>query len=403
MIQESFVIRINNKQKHELTVFQRHGKELIDIEPQRDLIEDIKRRVMYVLFFVLQYGVYAFLGAQVIRGEFSFSTMIMIGTYVRWFWSPVDILLENLIMINKNTNKYESLQEFLSKPDSVKDWDKIYQYHQGAINLNAIWFTYGNKQLFHNLTMSFEGGKTTALVWGSGSGKSTLVKLIMRLRDPLEGTITVDDQNLRDIKIMSFYDHIAYLTQEPAVFDGTIRENVVYGLDESVDDYNTLWTTKAFPTETNSSVSEDMEQKIWKALEMAELAEKVRWLKDGLNTRIGDRGVKLSGGERQRLGMSRVFYKNPDIIILDEPTSALDSHSEHQITRIMKKLFVGKTVIIIAHRLQTVMHADKIYVLGKADSEYLSVVLQEGTHEQLVKQDGLYKKLLDLQKGLVND
>lgn len=134
---------------------------------------------------------------------------------------------------------------------------------------------------------------------------------------------------------------------------------------------------------------------VWRALEQAQLADMVKWLPEWLDTRIGDRGVKLSGWERQRLGLARMFFKNPKIIILDEPTSALDSISEHEIALAMKELFIWKTVIVIAHRLQTVMHADHIYVLEKGE------VVQAWKHDELLKQDGLYKQLLDLQQGVM--
>jgi ABC-type multidrug transport system fused ATPase/permease subunit len=162
---------------------------------------------------------------------------------------------------------------------------------------------------------------------------------------------------------------VGYLTQEPSVFDGTIRENLGYGVDE-IDD----------------------EQVLHQALEDAQ-CQFVYELANGLDTEIGERGVRLSGGQRQRLAIAKMFVKNPHIILLDEPTSALDSESEHQVTLAMDKLFEHKTVIIIAHRLQTVKHADEILYIEDGQ------IVEQGNHKQLMKLKGKYYAMVELQSG----
>jgi ATP-binding cassette subfamily B protein len=425
VVQEHSLVKINNSLDYEIDELKKIGGELTETEPLRNLYGDAERRVMWMLFVIFEVLWYLYLWPIYWKWSLSLAELLMIVSYVRWLRTPIDIIYENFTTIQRNINKYKTFHEFLNLHDTIKDGDKSFVPTIWDIALENIEFAYDSKQLFQNISLYFQGGKTTALVGHSGSGKSTLVKLIMRLWDSQKWRIMIDNQNLKDLKISTFYDHIAYLTQEPAVFDGTIRENILYGTAS----YKLQASSPIVEAWSLMSEAGSMDTLIWQALDRAELGTMVRELKDGLDTQIGDRGIKLSGWERQRLGIARVFLKNPQIIILDEPTSALDSQSEHQINRIMQTLFVWKTVIVIAHRLQTVMYADKIYVLGKAKNaekakeakngevdrnpeisleeqwgeQSYCVVMQEGTHQELMIQDWVYKKLLDLQKGTVSE
>ena len=170
-------------------------------------------------------------------------------------------------------------------------------------------------------------------------------------------------------RLDSYFRYIGYLSQDPSVFDGTVRENLTYGLTEEVDD-----------------------ARLYSALSHAR-CDFVQHFELGLMTEIGEKGVRLSGGERQRLAIARIFLRNPEILILDEPTSALDSFSEVAITEALQELFQNKTVIIVAHRLQTVKEADTIVVLGPEG------ILETGTHKELMQHDGEYAKMVDLQSG----
>ncbi|MCP4523899.1 MAG: ATP-binding cassette domain-containing protein, partial [Candidatus Gracilibacteria bacterium] len=190
-----------------------------------------------------------------------------------------------------------------------------------------------------------------------------IAKLISGYITPNSGEIIIDNQKLSETSLKSYYRNIGYLTQDPSVFDGTVLENLTYALDEKVDEIKL------------------------KDIIIQAKCEFIYDLPNGLETEIGERGVKLSGGQKQRLAIAKIFLKDPKIIILDEPTSALDSFSEEQITKAMQNLFENRTVIVIAHRLQTVKHADRILVLENGE------IIEDGNHENLVKKEGKYAKM----------
>jgi ATP-binding cassette subfamily B protein len=209
-------------------------------------------------------------------------------------------------------------------------------------------------------------GKTTALVGSSGGEKSTIVRILLHLLKTDSGQVLVDGQNLSDVNLESFYRQVAYIPQDPPIFDGTLRENLTF--EERVDD--------------------DLIQQV---LAKIGLADFVSRLPDGLETLVGERGIKLSGGERQRLAFGRVFIQDPKIVILDEPTSALDSLTENFITQNLISFFLNKTVVVIAHRLQTVKDADQILVIESGR------VVQKGNFDDLVSARGKFRQLWEKQ------
>ncbi len=216
--------------------------------------------------------------------------------------------------------------------------------------------------MLRDFSQVFQGGQVTALVGTSGSGKTTLVRLLLHLLKPQKGQVWVDGQDLSDMNLESYYRCVAYIPQEPPIFDGTLRENLLF--DRQVD----------------TVVLNEIIQKVG-------LKELVARLPKGLETIVGERGIKLSGGERQRLSFGRVLLQDPKIIILDEPTSALDSLTEDFITHNLLAILKGKTVIVVAHRLQTVRSADQILVMEEGQ------VVQAGTFTQLLSQSGKFYQL----------
>jgi len=317
------------------------------------------------------------------------SFLIMIIWYIWFLRTPIDKTISNLNHINKVWEKYKKLQEFIEKPNDIKNWTEDFIYKKWEIKIKNLDFSYWNwdwennldeKNIFKNFSLKFLAWKKNALVWHSWWGKSSIVKILLRLYDYQKWEILVDWQDLRKIKIETFYDSIWYLPQDPAVFDWTIRENLEY----------------AFPDNCNLS-KEEKEKLIRDSLKKSRIDKMIKWLKNWLNSEIWEKWVKLSWWEKQRLAIARIFLKDPKIIILDEPTSALDSISEAKITESLNELIKNKTSVIIAHRLQTVMNSDNIVVIEdwKIESNW--------SHDELLKKSKVYKKLVDLQKWEINE
>jgi len=316
-----------------------------------------------------------------------------ISLFVAMFWI---LTLMNQVIINsmiffseltKDFTKIEKLWDFFDETEDIKwydDW-KDFEYKNWNIKLENINFWYSEKnQIFKDFSLNIKGWKISALVGNSGSWKSTLVKLISGYIKPDSWNIIIDDQKLDKIKLKSFYKNIWYLTQEPSVFDGSILENLMYGISENVGSAG---------LQTLHKNSRDVWQKhLNQAIKKAK-CEFIYDLEDWINTEIWEKWIRLSWGQRQRLAIAKIFLKDPKIIILDEPTSALDSFSEEQITKSLNNLFKWRTVIIIAHRLQTVKNANEIFVLENWK------IKEKWNHNELVEKNWIYKKMLDLQSG----
>jgi ABC-type multidrug transport system fused ATPase/permease subunit len=250
-------------------------------------------------------------------------------------------------------------------------------------------------QVFDDFSLKIKGSKKTAFVWPSGCGKSTIIKLIAGYIHANNGTISVDEQilpggtfqnKLTSVNLKSYYPHIGYLTQESSVFDGTVFENLIYGLSDKDVLAEIMKLRVADPEGLRHHPL--LSQVISQAK-----CEFIYNFPDGLGTEIWEKWVKLSGGQKQRLAIAKIFLKNPDIILLDEPTSALDSFSEEEVGKALDNLFKNRTVIVVAHRLQTVKQADEIIVLKEWK------IAERGRHKELVASGGIYAKMLELQSG----
>lgn len=242
---------------------------------------------------------------------------------------------------------------------------------KGKIEFEAVSFTYvERKQVLKDVSFTVQPGQRVGIVGATGSGKSTLVKLILRFYEPSAGVIRLDDVNIAEASLHSLRSVIGLVSQDVFLFDGTLRDNLVYGKPDA------------------------SEKEIEFALKAAEALEFVQHLPQGLETPVGERGQRLSGGQRQRLSIARAILKNPPILILDEATSAVDNETEAAIQRSLEKISVGRTTFVIAHRLSTVRNADFIFVLSDGQ------IVEFGNHEALVEKGGLYKALWNVQTGL---
>lgn len=284
--------------------------------------------------------------------------------------------------VNDFTSFYKNLTDQFSNVETLRNtFDNIpkmrnnnsknrFKYIKWNIEIKNIFFSYWEwRNVFDNFSLNLNWNKKTAFVWESWSWKTTLLKLIAWYIMPNDWEIFADEQNIHKVNIYDYYSNIWFLTQDPSVFDGTIYENLIYSLK-------------------NKPTNEQL-KKVIKAAKCEFIYDFPEWLQ----TEIWERGVRLSWWQKQRLAIAKIMLKNPNIILLDEPTSALDSFNEEEISQALNNLFKWKTVIIVAHRLQTVKSADRILLFENWK------VIEDWTHQSLIKKNWKYKKMLDLQTG----
>ncbi len=289
--------------------------------------------------------------------------------YISMFLNPIQRFISLFQQLQEGMSGFSRFCEIMALPEERDGGTVEITDIRGELTFDNVTFSYGadaegnEHPVIKGLDLHIEAGKTLALVGPSGGGKSTLCNLIPRFYSISDGSITLDGTDIRDITLPSLRRNIGMVSQNVFLFDGTVRENIAYGL-ESVSD-------------------EELES----AARRANIHDFIMTLEHGYDTEVGERGVKLSGGQRQRIAIARVFLKNPKLLILDEATSALDNATEMQIQESLEKLSHGRTVIVVAHRLSTVKSADEIVVL---DSEG---IVERGTHDELIALDGEYKKL----------
>ena len=291
--------------------------------------------------------------------------------YVSVVLPPIDRLINFTEQFTQGVASFERFEEIMeTSPDIVDSPSaKDLVVTKGEIDYKDVSFSYSDGEeeiVIQGLNLHIPGGKKIALVGESGAGKTTTVSLLARFYERTGGSITIDGIDINTVTQESLHRAIGFVQQSIFLFDASIRENLRYGKPDAKDD------------------------ELWDALEKANLAEFVRTLPDGLDTQVGEHGTRLSGGQKQRLSIARVFLKNPPILVFDEATSSLDTESETLISSAFNTLSKGRTSIIIAHRLSTVIDSDMIFVLDKGR------VVENGTHQELMEKKGLYYKLYSL-------
>ncbi len=314
---------------------------------------------------VIVYGGYRVIDGTTTTGSFfSFITALMMA------YQPMKSLAKLNASLQEGLAGAQRLFALLDTQSAIteKPHAATLRVEAGAIAFDGVTFAYGTDgPALNDLTLDIPGGKTVALVGASGAGKSTLMNLIPRFHDIQDGALRIDGQDVRDVTLASLRDAIALVSQEVVLFDDTVRANIGYGRPDADD------------------------EAIVEAARMAAAHDFIMALPGGYDTLVGQRGLKLSGGQRQRLAIARAMLKNAPILLLDEATSALDTESERQVQSALDLLMTGRTTLVIAHRLSTVVTADLIHVMDHGR------VIESGRHDTLLAQGGAYARLYALQ------
>ncbi|MFH2050769.1 MAG: ABC transporter ATP-binding protein [bacterium] len=314
---------------------------------------------------VLAWGVYL-----VATGDMKLGQLIAFYILLTYLYSPIHGLAETHIQIRSAMASTDRIFEYLDiQPEVIETLTPVkVSTVKGDIKLQDINYSYGsNNFTIDKLSLHIRSCEKIGIVGPSGSGKTTIINLIMRFYDPQQGLIELDGINYKDYSINSLRHHIALVEQDPMVFRLSVRDNIAYGYNNATDD------------------------EVITAAKSANIHDFITNLPDGYQTHLGERGVTISGGERQRLCLARAIIMNPSVLILDEATSALDSNSEELIQESLKKILINKTAIIIAHRLATIQHVDRIIVMDNGS------IIDEGHHTDLINSCKLYREFVNNQ------
>ena len=369
MLRNHNIVKVFNSEDKILKEFNKENDLLADSTWKSNFIGGIMHPIM-MLIGNLSYVVIAFLGGLfVIQGKITVGNIQSFITYAKNFTNPIGSLASIMTELESMIAASERVEDYLSEEEEKKVENPVPLNNvQGNITFDHVKFGYDeNKIIIKDFTAHIESGKKIAIVGPTGSGKTTLVKLLMRFYDVNSGNILIDGVNIKDVERTSLRKNIGMVLQDTWLYSGTIMENIRYGRLDATDD------------EVIASAKE------------AQVHHFIQTLPDSYNLEINEETSNISEGQKQLLTIARAILKNPKILILDEATSSVDTRTEELIQKAMDTLMKGRTSFIIAHRLSTIKNADLILVLKDGD------IIEQGTHEELLKKNGLYKSLYSSQ------
>ncbi|MEW8972218.1 MAG: ABC transporter ATP-binding protein [Mesobacillus sp.] len=316
--------------------------------------------------------VIGFSGYQVLQGSLTIGEMAAFIAYIDRLYNPLRRLVNSSTTLTQAIASMDRVFEFMDEKYDIKDSADAIELKKvhGDISFKNVSFAYeeDGESVLKNLNIEVKKGETIALVGMSGGGKSSFVSLIPRFFDVTEGEILLDGKDIRSFKVRSLRDKIGMVAQDNILFSESVKSNILLGRPGASD------------------------EEVIQAAKAANAHDFIMSLPEGYDTKVGERGVKLSGGQKQRVAIARVFLKNPPILILDEATSALDLESEHLIQEAIEKLAKDRTTFIVAHRLSTITHADRIVLIEHGE------IVEDGSHEQLMAKQGGYHRLFQVQQ-----
>ncbi|MEH7392075.1 ABC transporter ATP-binding protein [Bacillus sp. JJ1474] len=359
------VVQAFANEKYEQKKFKENNENyrLTKLQSYKIMAQNVMANYLFmrtITLFTLLFGTFFVISKELTYGEFV--AFILLSNILIGPIQKINAVIESYPKGIAGFKRYTEIID--TEPDIEDSEDAVEMELAGTIQYNNVSFGYeGNQPVLDNINLSIQPGETVAFVGPSGAGKTTLCSLLPRFYEVQEGSISINHIDIRDIKLSSLRSQIGIVQQDVFLFSGTIRENIAYGKLNATD------------------------EEILDAAEKAKLNDFIQSQPQGLDTVIGERGVKLSGGQKQRLAIARMFLKNPPILILDEATSALDTETEAAIQKSLEELTEGRTTLVIAHRLATIKNADRILVVTKDG------IAEQGNHQELLESEGIYSRL----------
>jgi ATP-binding cassette subfamily B protein len=361
-----------------------HGVEKLELSKMNSQLEKVKRKGIRLEVIGALFGASSWTSFQIVmliclmftsilafNKQISIGEVVLFQSYFAMIVGAVNLILNSYPDLARGFESIRSIGEILECPDIEENEGKLpVTSVQGHLVFENVSFKYEKSSQYavKNISLEINPGESIAFVGESGSGKSTLMNLLIGFRRPTEGRILLDGKDMQDLDLRQFRRFLAIVPQNTILFSGSVRENIMYGLDKISD------------------------KEIWDILNIANASEFVSKLPQGLDTRLGERGARLSGGQRQLIAIARAFIRNPKVIVLDEATSSLDVQSESLIKEALNRLLKGRTTLIVAHRLSTVKDADRIVVMKNGGC------VETGTHDQLMKAKGDFYRFKILQQ-----
>jgi ATP-binding cassette, subfamily B, bacterial len=357
---EMVVFRIHKRFGHEIEKAELAKKEIVSSKVKMSLIHEAFFAIFALMVTFIKIAIIAYGWTT---KSLSIGAIVALISLVNNAYTPIAIFNVLFVQYKLDKTAYKRYEDFLdAKDDEQLAKGKKVAALEADILFKGLKFLYDKRVIFDNFNLKIGYGEKVAFVGESGSGKSTLVKLLVGLLKPYDGNITIGKYNLSEVDLNSYYEYITYIPQESPIFDGTLRENLVF--EKNIED-----------------------KEIIKVLEQVDLIDLYHKLEKGLDTELGERGITLSGGERQRLALARLWFSNSDIVILDEATSAMDNITEENVMNNVMNLLKSKTVIVIAHRLNSIRNFQRIIVFREG------YVVGEDDFDELLKSNSYFKDL----------
>ena len=369
------VVKSFIQEKREMSFFNNQFDKVISTTKPQSIYwhkRDAYRRLILNLIF---FFIFAYIFIETAHGKYNIGTMVLLIQYAMLIRIPIfsiSYIIDQSQRAISNTKDYFEVMDVEPNIEDNINAGSL-SVTKGIVEFNNVDFSYDTEKVLSKLNFVLDYNSKTALVGESGEGKTTITSLLMRLYEPSHGTILIDETDISNVTQKSLRDSIGVVFQEPALFSGTISENIAYARPDATI------------------------EEIISAAKSANAHDFISKFKDGYDSQIGEKGLKLSGGQKQRIAIARAFVKNAPILILDEATSSLDSRSEISVQDALTKLMENRTTLIIAHRLSTIENVDKIITIKNG------TVNEIGTPQELSKSGGIYDQLLKLQKGHSED